>query len=189
LGQLQQEPPDQEAWGRFVQRYGARIYGWCRQWDLQPADAEDVTQTVLARLVVRLRTFAYDPARSFRAWLKTLTHHAWHDFLQSRRGPDVARGDSAARGALETAEAGADLVRRLEEAFDLELLEAAMARVQRRVAPHTWAAFRLTALEGLSGAAAAAQLGIKVAAVFAARKNVQHMLREEVARLEGPGPP
>jgi RNA polymerase sigma-70 factor (ECF subfamily) len=185
LGRLQQEPTNQEAWGRFVQRYGARIFGWCRQWGLQPADAEDVTQNVLAKLVVRLRTFEYDPTRSFRAWLKTLTHHAWRDFLDSRPSPALGGGG----GALETAAAGADLARQLQEVFDMELLEAAMARVQRRVAPHTWAAFRLTALEGLSGAKAATQLGIKVASVFAARKNVQHMLQEEVRRLEGPGPP
>jgi RNA polymerase sigma-70 factor (ECF subfamily) len=187
LGRLRQDPSDQEAWGRFVRRYGATIYGWCRQWHLQPADAEDVTQNVLAKLVVRLRTFAYDPSRSFRAWLKTLTHHAWRDFLDSRTPPAV--GGQDCEGALESAEAGADLVRQLEDVFDMELLEAATARVQRRVAPHTWAAFRLTALEGLSGAEAAAQLQMKVASVFAARKNVQRMLQEEVRRLEGPAPP
>ena len=45
-----------------------------------------------------------------------------------------------------------DLAARLEEAFDLERLEMAQASVRQRVEPHTWEAFRLTALEGRSGA-------------------------------------
>ena len=48
-----------------------------------------------------------------------------------------------------TLEAREDLAQKLEEAFDLELLEAAKVRVRLRVAPHTWEAFRLMALEGL----------------------------------------
>jgi hypothetical protein len=46
----------------------------------------------------------------------------------------------------------------------------------------TWSAFRLTALEGRSGAEA---LGLSVAAVFMNKSRVQKMLREEVARLDG----
>jgi len=51
----------------------------------------------------------------------------------------------------------------------------------------TWSAFRLTALEGRSGAEAAAALGLSVAAVFMNKSRVQKMLREEVARLDGGG--
>ena len=186
LGHLRENPTDQEAWGRFVQRYGRKVYGWARRWGLQEADAEDVTQTVLAKLVVQMRTFAYDPAQSFRAWLKTLTHHAWYDFLHSRR-PDAGTGGSAVLDVLDRVEARADLVGQLEQVFDGELLQAAMARVRLRVAPRTWEAFRLTALEGLSGAEAAQRLQMQVAAVYMAKRNVQKKLREESRRLEQPG--
>ena len=54
--------------------------------------------------------------------------------------------------------------------------------------PHTWDAFRLTALEGLSGAEAGKQLDMKVATVFVAKSKVQRMLQEEMQRLEGAGP-
>src|SRR5262249_47193788 len=66
LGRLQRDAADQEAWRQFVRRYGPRIYHWCRRWDLQEADAQDVTQNVLLKLVAKLRAFRYDPARSFR---------------------------------------------------------------------------------------------------------------------------
>ena len=73
----------------------------------------------------------------------------------------------------------------MEEAFDLELLELAANRVRERVEPHTWEAFQLTALDGLSGAEAAARLDMPVASVFKAKSNVQKMLQEEIAQLEG----
>src|SRR5262249_57495976 len=80
-------PLDQAAWNEFVERYGRRIYGWCRQWGLQEADAQDVTQDVLLRLARKMRSFAYDPSRSFRGWLRTLTHHASTHFLQHPHPP------------------------------------------------------------------------------------------------------
>ena len=60
-----------------------------------------------------------------------------------------------------------------------------MARVRLRVAPQTWEAFRLTALEGLSGAEAAQRIPMQVAQVFVAKRRVQKMLSSEVAKLEG----
>jgi RNA polymerase sigma-70 factor (ECF subfamily) len=182
LGRIRRQPGDQDAWRDFVQRYGPRIFKWCLDWDLQAADAQDVTQSVLLKLVERLKTFAYDPSGSFRAWLKTVTQHALSDFLDGRRRQPA--GGGAAVAVLEAQEARVGLAERLEEEFDRELLEEAMLRVRLRVAPNRWDAFRLTALEGLSGAEAAERLGMLVATVYTARNQVQQMLREEVRRLE-----
>ena len=65
LTQLRQDPSDQAGWDEFVERYGRHIYRWCRQWKLQDADAEDVTQDILVKLTQKLRAFAYDPSRQF----------------------------------------------------------------------------------------------------------------------------
>jgi RNA polymerase sigma-70 factor (ECF subfamily) len=183
LGRIRSAPADQEAWGELVDRYGRKIYGWCRQWGLQEADAEDVTQDVLLRLACKLREFAYDPSRTFRGWLRTLTHHAWSDFLQDRKLPGRG-GDSPVTQALEQVAARDDLTRRLDEEFTRALFEEASARVRLRVQPHTWEAFRLTAVEGKSGAEVAALLGMQVATVFVARSKVQKMLHDEVRKLE-----
>jgi RNA polymerase sigma-70 factor (ECF subfamily) len=64
-----------------------------------------------------------------------------------------------------------------------------MARVQLRVEPRTWEAFRLTALEGCSGAEVGTRLGLQVAAVFQARSRVQRMLQAEVRTLDEGDPP
>ena len=85
---------------------------------------------------------------------------------------------------LASIEARDDLLRQLDQAFDRELLDAAVARVRLRVAANTWEAFRLTAQEGLSGAAAAARIGMQVAQVYVARRRVQALLAEEIRRIE-----
>jgi RNA polymerase sigma factor (sigma-70 family) len=184
LSRLRRYPNDRSAWEEFVTRYGPKIRSWCQHWNLQEADIQDVTQTVLVGLAAKLRSFVYDPSRSFRAWLKTLVRHAWSDLVTDRRREVLGQGGGAFE-ALGTLEARDDLERRLEEAFDMELLQIATARARERVAPQTWEAFRLTALDGLSGAEAAARLGMHVASVFKAKSNVQKMLREEITLLEG----
>jgi RNA polymerase sigma-70 factor (ECF subfamily) len=185
LERLRQQPADQAAWAELVRRYGPLLYGWCRHWHLQEADAQDVTQAVLVRLAEKMHSFRYDPSGSFRAYLKTLARYAWSDFRESRKQPGAGSGGSDVLELLATVEAGDDLVQRLNEQFDHEVLAEAQARVQQRVEAHTWEAFRLTAMEGLAGAEVAAQLGLKVATVFKAKSKVQQMLQEEVARLEG----
>jgi RNA polymerase sigma factor (sigma-70 family) len=184
LTQLRQDPSDQAGWDEFVERYGRHIFRWCRQWKLQDADAEDVTQDILVKLTHKLRAFAYDPSRSFRGWLKTVAHHAWRDFEDSRRRARSAAGDSQVQELMLTLEAREDLARKLEEAFDLELLEAAKVRVRLRVAPHTWEAFRQMAIEGLPVAEVAARVHLQVAMVYVAKSKVQKMLREEIEKLE-----
>jgi RNA polymerase sigma-70 factor (ECF subfamily) len=189
LGRLRHNPGDQQAWGEFVRQYGPRIYAWCSHWGLQEADAQDVTQNVLLRLAQKMRDFSYDPSRSFRAWLKTLAQRAWADFLDARKRAGLGSGDSSVLRLLGAVEARQDLLSRLDEEFDRELLEQAIARVRLRVAPQTWEAFRLTAVEGLSGADAAERIPMQVAQVFVAKRRVQKMLQGELERLGAQGSP
>jgi RNA polymerase sigma factor (sigma-70 family) len=184
LIRLRQEPADQGAWNEFVQRYGGMIRAWCQQWGLQPADADDVSQNVLLKLAHHLRSFVYDPSRRFRGFLRTMVHNACKDYLESRQRVVAVSSDLGLYSVLESVEARDDLAARLEQAFDLERLEVAQARVRERVEPRTWEAFRLTALEGKSGADAAALLQMQVGTVFKAKSKVQQMLREEIERLE-----
>jgi RNA polymerase sigma-70 factor (ECF subfamily) len=187
LERLSQSPADQAAWVTFVDRYGPKIYGWCRHWGVQDADAADVTQDVLLKLASRLRTFRFDPSGSFRGWLWTVAQHAWVDCRDDWRRAGRGVGAGGEDAALAAVEARDDLIGRLREQFDQELLEKAMARVQERVAPRTWDAYRLTALERLSGAEVADRLDMKVARVFVAKSEVRRLITEEIRRLEGEG--
>ncbi|MBX9581916.1 MAG: sigma-70 family RNA polymerase sigma factor [Gemmataceae bacterium] len=187
LARLGGSVTDAAAWDEFVRRYGVRVLGWCRHWGLQPADAEDVCQDVLLKVARQMRTFRYEPGKSFRGWLKTVARSAWCDWLEARRRMAQGSGDSDVRAALESVAAQDDLVRRLEDEFDRELLEIAAARVRLRVEPATWEAFKLTAVDGRPAAEAAERTGLKVATVFVAKGRVQKMLQDEVRRLDADG--
>src|SRR5262249_41621765 len=101
LARLRRDPSDQAAWSDFVARYGPKILQWCRRWRLQEADAQDVAQDVLLKLHGRMATFSYDASGSFRAWLKTLAHHAWRDLVAERRRAGIGSGDPAMAALLE----------------------------------------------------------------------------------------
>jgi len=142
-----------------------------------------VAQQVLTKLVTAMKTFRYDPGRSFRAWLKTVTQNAWTDFAKSQRlrtGADPGRILSIA----DSYDALADLEQQMEEALDRELFELAMHRVEKRVKPTTWQAFRRTVIANRPGPEVARELGMQVAHVFVAKHRVQKMLEQEVRALQ-----
>jgi RNA polymerase sigma factor (sigma-70 family) len=185
LHRLNEKPDDQTCWAEFVAVYGPAIHQWCQHWGLQETDAQDVTQNVLFRLTTRLPNFKYDRTKSFRGWLKTLTHHAWHDFIteagyRNTRGS----GDTRVNEQLQSAEAKQDLAARVEAAFDKELLEIAVERVKGRVAAATWQAFQMAAFDDVPPQEVADQLGMRVSQVYLAKHRVQKLLQEEIATLE-----
>ena len=119
---------------------------------------------------------------NFRGWLKTVTHNAWIDFVRrpvTTQAPDWISSLADSHDALE------DLEQRMEQAYERELLELAMRRVEPRVKPSTWEAFRLTSIENLSGAEAAERLATPISSVFVAKHRVLKLLEEEVRKLKG----
>lgn len=185
LGRLRHAPTDQAAWREFVDRYGVVVYRWCRHWGVQEADAEDITQAVMVDLGRQMRTFEYDRAGRFRAWLRTVARRAWCDFLAERQRKFPASGGTTVHEQLQAVGVEDDLLRRLDAECEREMLDATMARVQARVEARTFEAFRLMAIDGLSGAEAAARAGVSVASAFQARSRVQRLLQDEIAALNG----
>jgi RNA polymerase sigma-70 factor (ECF subfamily) len=184
LARLRQPEMDQATWSEFVQRYGPRIFTWCRHWGLQEADAEDVTQSVLLKLSVHLREFEYDPGRRFRSWLKTVAQRTWIDLVRDQQREGQGVGNTEAFAALHQIPAREDLEARLEAAYDLELLAEAMVRVKERVERHTWEAFRLLTEEQLPLTEVTTRLNLPAAVVYKARSKVQKMLKEEIQALD-----
>jgi RNA polymerase sigma-70 factor (ECF subfamily) len=182
LGRVGQTPADAPAWDEFVHRYGPLIYTWCRRWQLADPDAEDVTQNVLLKVFSRMSKFEYDPQRSFRAWLKTVTHHAWRDYVNAKHHAGQCNGNSTVRREVENRQPH---VRRCLQDLDRELLVKAIARVRKRVAAHTWEAFRLLMYDGLPATDVGHRTGMRPSAVWVAKNKVLRMLREEIARLNG----
>jgi RNA polymerase sigma-70 factor (ECF subfamily) len=184
LGRLRSDPTDQAAWDAFVERYGGRIYAWCRHWGCQDADAEDTTQEVLRKLFRELKRFQYDRRQSFRSWLKAITRTAFVDGLRKHQRQPQGSGDTEVAARLESVEAQTDLLTRLNAEFDLELLERAEVDVRGRVHEATWLAYELTDRRGQSSAEAAKELNLRVAIVDVYRSRVRSSLKEALAKLK-----
>ena len=182
LSRLQKD--DNDAWVVFVDRYGSRLNQWCLHRGLQPADSEDVTQNVLVKLARNMKTFQYDPKLTFRGWLRRVTENAVIDFQRERRARHEVSQLAEVRDLFDTKEDRDDLLTRLGEAFDLEILEHAMDRVRRRVEPQRWQAWKMTAQDLKPGREVADALQMPIASVYTARFQVQKLISEEVQTLE-----
>lgn len=188
ISRVRRTPHDAQAWREFVATYGPVIGQWCRRRGLNDHDAEDVTQDVLARLARVIRSFVYDPSKSFRGWLHAVSTNVMNDFLADRARLPQGRGvASQAWDSLLAVEAREDFRKSLEDRYDFELFAMARDRVRLRVAERTWEAFRLSVLESRPVEEASRLSGLNVAMVYVARHKVQAMLREEIAKLDGEG--
>lgn len=175
------DPQGTVAWGDFVATYGPTVVQWCRHHGLQDADAHDVAQNVLVRFWRHAATFRYDPSQRFRAYLRRMVVTAVSDWSRSRREDRLATGACAVQEVLSSVPAREELVRRVEEVFDLELLEAAMQEVEVRVQPRTWQAFRLQAIEQVPAEEVARRLGMTVGNAYRAKSVILGLLRRRCA--------
>jgi len=181
---LKDDVKQHHAWVRFVQRYTPRIEGWCRRWGLQDADARDVSQNVMLQLAKQMQTFEYDRSRRFRSWLKTIAWRSWVDFLKAQNRNVVRPSSLELLEKLDTLEARDDLMLRLEDEANREILEIAVGRVRSRVKESTFEAFRLMTFEGLTGVEVSQKLDMQVGSVFVAKSRVDKMISDEVVLLE-----
>lgn len=172
---------DADAWRLFLTTYGPLLHGYCRRRGLQDADAADVAQDVLLKVVRALRTFAYDPTRGrFRDWLGTVTRHQVGRFFARRaRGDDAVGGDDDERFARLPAEADPEW----SGVFNAHLLRTALARVRPHFEEATWLAFSAVWIDQRPAGEVAAELGLPIEQVYVAKSRVVKRLREAVLEL------
>src|SRR5438128_4730080 len=102
LGRLRHLPADPGAWQEFVDCYGPKIFRWCRQGGMQEADAEDLTQTILLKLLRVMQTFEYDSTMRFRSWLRTVVQNAWHDLVRTLQRTKRENGGDGSVASLDS---------------------------------------------------------------------------------------
>jgi RNA polymerase sigma-70 factor, ECF subfamily len=173
------EPAQQEAWGRFVDLYTPLIYYWARRVGSSPEEAADLVQDVLTLLVQKLPEFRYDPEKSFRGWLRTLTLNKWRE-NRRRRGVAVAVASDGELAAVVSPDAD-DAFWQVE--YRQHLVNRALKLMQAEFQDNTWKACWECVIAGKPAADVARELGLSVAAVYAAKSRVLRRLREELAGL------
>jgi RNA polymerase sigma-70 factor (ECF subfamily) len=178
------DSPDAASWQRLVDLYTPLIQGWLRRQGLQPADADDLAQDVLAVLVRELPGFQHQRTGAFRSWLRTITVNRLRNFWRARQARPAATGDSDLVGRFEELEDPHSALSRLwDREHDEHIMKRAMELIASEFAPSTWKAFRRQVLEGASVDTVAAELGLSANAVVIAKSRVLGRLREEVRGL------
>ena len=139
---------DQSSWQEFFDIYWKLIYGVARKAGLTDAESQDVVQVTMASVAKHMPIFQYDPAiGSFKAWLLIKTRWCIVDQFR-KRGPfaehrpssgDTATGTDTVEKVVDQAGPALDAVWDAE--WGNNLLDAAVARVKRRLDPHKYQIF------------------------------------------------
>ncbi len=177
---------DHEAWVDFVTRYDPVIRFSSRRYRLDAESTEELCQRVWIDLARRMRTYRYDPGKTFRGWLRRLCQSRAIDLLRKKKANAVESLDDQPAGSLlEDASAAIEVDESAasERPVLLRQAEEVQDAVRRRVSERTWQVFWIIAIEGQSVRETSAAAGISCYAAFAAEKRVGRMLREEGQRL------
>ena len=173
-----------DAWAEFLEVYERAIYRMCRSRGLQEADAEDVTQEVLAAVHDRVASWDHDASRgSFRGWLMRVARNISVDSIADRARRATGVG-SDADAVLENLPEREDRDATFDAEYRRSLFEWAAAQVRTEVRDVTWQAFQETAIDGRKPDEVASRLGIPVGTVYTAKCRVVARIRDRIAALE-----
>jgi RNA polymerase sigma-70 factor (ECF subfamily) len=176
---------DARAWDEFVQVYGPLIYRLARKRGLQPADADDVVQQVLAAVVRSVEEWLARRDRGpFRAWLLTIARNLAVNTLARPHSRSIAAGGSDNVQRLAGYAAGCEEDGWFDLEYRREVFRWAAEQVRSEVALRTWQAFWLTAVEELPTAVVAEQLKMTEGSVYVARSRVMARLQAVVRNID-----
>lgn len=182
---LRAQTGEVDAWETLAGLYRPLIVGWLNRQGVPAGDLDDVSQDVLLSLVKHLPAFQHSGHRgAFRAWLRTIVCSRTADYWRGIDAGGHAAGGSGAMAALQQmADPDSDLNRQWDEEHDRYVLNCLLDLVDEEFEPATVRAFRRLALDGATGAEAAQELGMSVAAVYVAKSRVLQRIRQEAEGL------
>jgi RNA polymerase sigma-70 factor (ECF subfamily) len=185
----QAQADDGDGWQRLVRTYSRRIYRWCRQAGLQPADAGNVVQEVFRAVARKLPDFRREAGGdTFRGWLRRITQNKLRDhFRNQARRPDRAVGGTDAHERIlslratdpRTNVSGSHASANTKSsACGSELIH----RVRAEFSDRDWRFFWRVVVDGQSAVEVGAEFGVTANAVRLVKMRILRRLREEAAR-------
>lgn len=175
---------DQRAWEEFVDLYRPAIVAFARRCGLQDSDSEDLAQGVLIAVAKSVESWRTDENRArFRTWLHTVANRLAIDAFRRKARSGASGGTSLLEFMELQPDQGGDS-RMLGTELRRQIFRRAAADARHEFALNVWESFRLTAIDGLSAADAAAILGKTAGAVYAAKARVMKRVVQRVRELE-----
>jgi RNA polymerase sigma factor (sigma-70 family) len=177
---------DHAAWAEFVEIYAPLIHGYCRRRGLQEADAANLTQDILSKVMNHAERFEYDTARGrFRGWLLTLTRNRINDHFSGLKRQTRGSGDTGVRAILEQVP---DQDEQDDEQWDTDyqhrLFHWVAEKIRDEFQDATWRAFWNTAVKGQAAKQVAENLSMSVGAVYIAKSRVLARLKIRVRAVD-----
>ena len=177
---------DHAAWAEFVEIYAPLIHGYCRRRSLQEADAANLTQDILSKVMNHAERFEYDTARGrFRGWLLTLTRNRINDHFSGLKRQTRGSGDTGVRAILEQVP---DQDEQDDEQWDTDyqhrLFHWVAEKIRDEFQDATWRAFWNTAVKGQAAKQVAENLSMSVGAVYIAKSRVLARLKIRVRAVD-----
>jgi RNA polymerase sigma-70 factor (ECF subfamily) len=176
---------EENAWKDLTVLYRPLIIAWLNHQGVPAGDLEDLTQDVLLSVVKHLPAFEHSGRRgAFRAWLRTIVCSRTVDYWRAVATGTRGQGGSSATLALQQlADPDSDLNRQWDAEHDRYVLDCLLDLVQEEFEPTTLQVFRRLTFGGASGAEAAQESGLSVAAVYVAKSRVLQRIRQLAEEL------
>jgi RNA polymerase sigma factor (sigma-70 family) len=181
---------DQRRWQEFFDTYWKLIYSAARKSGLADAEAQEVVQETVITVAKNIDRLKYDPAiGSFKGWLLQITRWRISDQFRKREPEGVKRPslqDDSFTATIDRVPDSriVDLDAVWETGWKENLLEAAIARVKRKIDPKQFQIFDCYVRKEWSAQKVAERLRVNVGQVYLARHRVAALLKKEIKTLE-----
>lgn len=180
---------DRKNWQEFFDTYWKLIYSAARKSGLTEAEAEEVVQETVITVAKKVGKLRYDPAiGSFKGWLLHITRWRIADQFRKRQPGQNQRGVSSIDRLTATIERlpdnnAVDLDALWEKEWQDNLLNAAIARVKKKVDPKQFQIFDCYVRKDWPAQKVATELSVSIGQVYLARHRVTALLKKETRAL------
>jgi RNA polymerase sigma-70 factor, ECF subfamily len=170
LWQAQQRLPG--AWERFQSIYEPLIRFWVQREPSVQAEADDLVQDLMLKLLEELPHFERRRAGSFRKWLRVLTTNRVREFLRKRR-PQLVDGTIFDQ----LAQPGDRLLAEWNQEYERHVVAKVLKIVRQAFTESEWALYTQTEFEGQKIREVAQSHGVDIRLVYKVRHDVMNRLR------------
>ena len=172
------------SWSQFHDRYRPLIMAVAKRLGLSVADAEDAAQETMTAFVqaYRLRQYNKEKGR-LRDWLCGIACHKIRDIQRKqKRSEKLIIGKAIATAPVNQIE-DVGLAGLWDDEWEKATLRQALEEVRQQVAPATFEAFMLFALEQWPAKRVADHLQVSEDAVYQSKRRVLNRLRELLPKI------
>ena len=168
-------------WARFSELYTPLIFYWARKNGLDTHDASDLVQEVMALVLRKLPEFKYDPRRSFRSWLRTVTLNKHRERLRRKS----VKIDNVSQSQLvNVPENGSGSASQTwDQDYSKNLVASAIDLMRKEFAAETWQALKLFVTTDQTAQEIAAETGVSTSTIYSAKSRLMKRMRQELGGL------